>query len=217
MSASITDTQIANRALMLLGETSRLADLNTDDSTRARQIRDVYQDSVDAVLTDYDWNFNTARAAIAASATTPPFEYAYQYPYPDDCLKIRGLYDAGSYVAAGSGYSAEANEQRERWRVETIGNTSGEATRVILSDIGAPLNIIYSRKMDNLGIWSPPAREALAARVAMAAAMAVTQKQSVFSAMQDLYYSLFSMAGMRDAQEGSADALYEGRIVEARW
>ncbi len=217
MSVTDTDTKVANRALNAVGNTSVLSDLATDTSTIAKTVRRVYDDCVDSVLQEVDWNFNSRRVSLPAYGTTPLFDFAYQYALPADCLKVRALYDTGVGTAVTTGYASEYMDERERWVVETVGDTDENMVRVIACDIGAPLKVIYSRRVKSLARWSPLAVEALIARVAMLIAMPITQKRAVRKDAEDAYAAILQRAGKRDAQEGSETLLDSGSWLQARW
>lgn len=201
---------------MAIGETTYLGDLDTDGSTTAKTIQRVYQDCVDSVLQAYDWNFNAVRAKIAKSSTNPAFDFAYQYPLPGDCLRVREVYDTGLGYAAQTGYYREAHDQRERWQVETIVDNDSP-TRVLVTDMDSPVNIVYSRRINSLGFWSPLAIDTLVYRVAMMIAMPITQKRSTAADMEGAYNAMLARAGMRDAQEASPTMLDSGDWLQSRW
>lgn len=217
MGATDTNTKVANRALNAIGNTTVLTDLETDASTQAKIVRRVYQDCVDAVLQEVDWNFNARRVALPALDVRPVFDFAYQYALPADCLKVRDVYDSGAGTAIATGYGDEFLFDRERWVVETVGDTDENMVRVIACDIGAPLNVLYSRRVEALSRWSPLAVEMLIARVSMLIAMPITQKQSIYDNARDSYMMIKGQAAGRDAQEGSATTLDSGSWVQARW
>lgn len=217
MSLTDSNTKVANRALNAVGNTTVLADLATDTSTTAKVVQRVYDDCVDAVLQEVDWNFNARRVSLPAYGSTPLFDFAYQYQLPADCLKVRSIYDTGTGTAVSTGYSSEYMEERERWVVETVGDTDDNMARVIACDIGAPLKVVYSRRVQSLARWSPLAREMLIARVAMMIAMPITQKAAMMERAEQKYIQIKQQAAGRDAQEGSATLLDSGSWVQARW
>lgn len=212
-----TSTKVANRALLLIGQSQTLTDLDTDTSTAAYVIKAVYADCLDTVLQAGDWNFNAVRAELPEYDTTPAFDFAYQYALPADCLRTRELYDAGSGVSIYTGYQGEVRDDRARWRVETVGATDDVMQRVILCNIGPPLKVVYSRKVYSLPRWSPLAIEALIALLASRIAMPISQKQSTVEMALGIYRDTIASAMGRDAQEGSGTVLDEGSWVSARW
>lgn len=214
MAATNSDTGIANRALLAIGQTQLLSDLSTDTSTVANTIKLVYQDCVDTVLQSGDWNMNAGRATLSRFGTDPLFDFPYQYALPSDCLNVRELYDAGGVLVSC------ANDPngfgQERWRVETVGEEEASMTKVLVCDLGSPIKIVYGRMLNSLARWTPMTREVLVARVAMLIAMPITQKASTAEAARKTYEDTLAMALMRDAQEGSATLLDTGTWVQAR-
>jgi len=196
-----TSTTIANRALQNIGETFRLTDLATDDSSRAKAVRAEYDAARRTVLEEYPWNFTAGRASLPEFGVRPAFGDGRYYALPQDCIKVREIYDV---------------RRQEPWSVELVG-TAPAQTKCIIINRSAPLNIIYSRDVTNLALWSELALDAFAAKLAMMIAMPITQKPSMRSDAASLYQMAMREATKQDAQEGSNPTLDAGPWVEARW
>lgn len=217
MALSTTSTRIANRALAAIGQTTQLTDVETDENNAARQVRLVYDDCLDDVLTAVPWNFNSRRASLPQADTTPLFDFAYQYPLPADCLKVRELYDnrySSAYVTTG--VPRTYDDGRDRWRVETIGDTDAEYRKVLVCDLGPPCSIVYSWRVTALQRWSSPARSALIALLAANIAMPIAQKPKLSESLMNQYKAIIAQAASIDAQEASETTLDEGDWVRAR-
>lgn len=200
---TVSRTQIANRALQMMGETFALTDLDTEDTNPARRMRAQYDDSLRATLEAGLWNFATARASLTAKAETPVYPSgAFYYGLPNDCIKVRDI----------DGVTPDYP-----WTVEIIGGTEATTERVILIEMAAPLKIKYTREVTTLTLWSPLARKAFAARLAADTAMAITNKASAVEMAETLYDRHLAEALLSDAQEGSNTQLYEGTWSAARW
>lgn len=215
---SVTDTQIANRALLSVGQSDTLTNLTSDDSKAARVIRAVYADCRDEVLQAYDWNFATGRAQLPQGAAAPLFDFQYQYPLPDDCVQVRALVaNSGTIVwIRTTGYNAGWDSGIERWRVEIVGETEDALERVLLCDLPSPINVVYTRRVQTLTRWSPLARRALIALIAAEIALPLAQKTSLANELRDVFDDIIASAGVRDAQEASETELDPGSWVRAR-
>ena len=109
-----TFVSISNRALTFLGA-QPITSLS-DDTKEARSCNRMFAQSRDHVLRSHPWNFALKRVALAASTTAPVWEYANAYDWPSDCLRIIEV------------------DTLEEWAVEA---------KAIVTDEGAPLNILY--------------------------------------------------------------------------
>lgn len=197
-----TDTDIANRALEAIGETFRITDLQTDDTARGRALKNQYEPARRTVLEEYPWNFSAGRASLPEYGVKPAFGGGRYFALPADCIKVREVYDAHPY---------------EQWSVELVGADETMATKCIIIDRAAPLNIIYSRDIKRLSLWSELALDAFAAKLALHVAMPITQKASMRSDAAQLYQMAMAQASLQDAQEGSNFQLDTGPWVQARW
>ncbi len=178
---------ICNRALDLLG-----ADpiLSLDDSSKSgRLCARNFAAARDAVLRAYPWNGAMKRARLAALVETPAWGYAAQYQLPSDCLRILRLDDMGETP----------------WRIEG---------RRILTDAGAPLNVLYIARTDDID--DPLLADAIAARLATDIGYAITGNASGQQAAWQLYTAKLAEARAIDAQEGTPDAFTADQWLESR-
>lgn len=200
---SVTNTEIANQALDMLGETSVLTDLDTDNSVKAKALRRHYEATRRAILMAYPWNFATKRASLTAESESPVYPAGfYHYALPSDCLQVRDIDEA---------------EPTEPWSVELKGTTSETYERVLMIERAGPLKILYTADISRLDIWSQLARDAFTALLASRVAMAITNKQSAMQLAVAMYGEYIGEARTTDAREGSATILNKGPWAEARW
>jgi len=93
MSASLTSPiQVVNYALARIGYKIRVGNL-WDGSEAAKRALDVYAETRDAMLRVGDWGFAQKTAVAVASSVSPPYPWASAWVYPDDCLRVRNVYD----------------------------------------------------------------------------------------------------------------------------
>jgi len=158
-----SDVQIGNICLTLLGET-RITSL--DDAVKpAREIKAIYETTRDGLLAAYNWSFAKDRAQLSALADTPLFDYGYQYQFPSDCLRITFVGD--HYV--GVDLTDYRGYETEEFTIEG---------RKILTDMGAPLNIKYIKRIVDASQFHVCFVEALGGRLAAKLAETFTQSAS---------------------------------------
>lgn len=80
-------TEIANLALLHLGSSEIIANIETEKSQKAMVCRKFYDISRDATLRDYAWPFAITIAALGLVEENPTDEWLYSYRYPQDCAR----------------------------------------------------------------------------------------------------------------------------------
>jgi len=149
MASPGSETDICNLALQRLGAKS-ISTL-TEDSVAGRECNRVYHHARDSELRAHPWNFARARAVLAADATAPAFEFADQFPLPDDYLRILPDTDV------------------EDWQIEG---------KSILTNDGAPLNLVYIRQITNVNDFDELFISLLVARIAVDIVEKITQSNT---------------------------------------
>lgn len=188
--ANYSEVSVANLALQALGRGKFITALD-EDSQAARTIRLHLPYCRDAVLRAYPWNFAQARAELAANAIAPAFEFANAYDLPDECLWCHTVYGAETID----------------WRVEG---------RQILTNVGAPIQIKYTRIITDLRSGDPLFFEALAARIASSCAVTLTENTGKAQDLWQMYQAKLREARAVDAQEGQADQMPNGSWHDGR-
>lgn len=84
-----TDTDIANQALLHLGQTRLLTNLDSNRGAAAIACRSFFDTMREKVWSEYPWGKSTKLAALALVDTDPNDEWAYSYRYPNDCAFFR--------------------------------------------------------------------------------------------------------------------------------
>lgn len=190
-----TDVTIVNAALIRLGETTITA--LSDDTKPARLANAIYGDVRDAVTRAHPWNFALARAELTANANAPTWGYdnAYDLPGdPDHCLRVLTI--------------EGEDEHAGRWTVEG---------RQILSNLSAPIQITYLRRISEPDDTDPLFREALSARLARELAEPLGKSTSLQQAMAEFYGAKLREARSADGQEGTPDVLVADTWLSARF
>lgn len=176
MAAGAAETDVANKALIEMGEVGQITAL-TDDDERARTLRATFGISRRAVLRSHFWNFALKRASLAKDSTAPAFDISNRYRLPSDFLNLVRMYP-----------------RENTWKRE------GD---YLLSDYGPPLRFIYVRDEDNLGVWDAMATDVFSIRLAMDACLAITGSRELKSDLTRLYRQRLAEARHMDAMEGS--------------
>lgn len=169
MGRSVTD--IANRALQLLGATSILN--LTDNTPEARECTRCYDPCRLAELRVHPWNFAKTRAALAPDAAAPAFGYTYQFTLPTDCLRV-----------------LLPNDACLDWKVEgrkILTNSSTSPFGAALSASGAALYLGYIADVQDPTVFDPLFAECLSARMAAAMCERLTQSNSKKADAKDAY------------------------------
>jgi hypothetical protein len=190
--ATYSEVAVANLALQGVGRGDFLVTL-TEDTQAARLVRHQLPYSRDAVLRAYPWNFAQARGALPADDATPAFEYTYQYSLPSDCLWMHTLVDA---------------DADEKWCIE-----AGK----ILTNIGAPLNVKYTKRVTDLAASDPLFIQTLAAHIAASIAVPLTESSTKAESLWKVYQMKLREARAVDAQEGACESLPTGSWHDARF
>lgn len=83
--------EICNLAILRLGSTQFIEDLDNEKSTQAALMRQLYDRMRKATLRDFPWPFATGFAALALVEEDPIDEWAYSYRYSTGCLRLRRI------------------------------------------------------------------------------------------------------------------------------
>ena len=181
-----SEVGIVNNALLKLGE-NPISSFE-ENSKAARLAKETYADYRDALLRDNPWNFALKRVALAASTTTPSWGYANAFPLPSEpsfCLRVVEV----------------QNPSRITWKIEG---------RSIVTDIDAPLNILYVERVADPNQMDSDFRDALSSFLAMNWAERITKSAEVYSIMSQQFNAKIKPARSIDGQEGTpTDIVYE--------
>mgnify|MGYP001194737015 FL=1 len=187
MTATSTFVSICNLALTELGAANPpITDL-ADNTKTARACNRIYEQARDQALRDHPWNFALKRIALAADTDTPLWTYANAYTWPTGALRIIECDTTSAWVIEG---------------------------QKILTDAGAPLNILYIDTITDPTLFDAKFVEAYAAKIAATIAFDITASRTAVADMVTLYQSRLQSARLIDAQESlTAD---ENTWLEAR-
>ena len=132
-----TEEYAANLAMAHLGQ-REIATLS-DNSTRARAVRQFFAMARDTTLRLKWWNFATAWVTPAADATAGTGTLKKRFPLPAECLRVRFV----------------ENAEDDSWAIETarvkVGGVEVEAM-ILVTDFDAP-NVCYTRRVESVRLW----------------------------------------------------------------
>jgi hypothetical protein len=168
--------EIANTALSIIGEQPITS--FSDDSRSARVVNQRYDTARRAVLRDHPWNSAKSRTRLAALTQSPEFGWQRQFQLPSDWLRIVRINGAHPRYA--------------RFEIE------GER---VLTDMGAPLHLIYVRDEKDTSKYDALLTEAFAARLASEIAMPITQSRQNRNDAWSLYKEKLQDARSVDAMD----------------
>jgi len=189
MASSPSETSIANAALVLLGE--RRIDSIDGTSKTAKLIKERFDEVRDDTLRVHPWNFAQARAQIAKDTEEPVWGFNNLYPFPEDLLRLLNVNNPGG----------------EPWRVEG---------RAIVTDLGEPLEIVYTKQVTDPTEMDVLFRQALAAHLAWDLAEAITGTNTKVQELQNIYQSKLQSARTPDGQEPSPAFVEAGEWLDSR-
>ena len=195
---SISKTQIFNITLNILGISTPLENINSNDN-KTILLNNYYDLARDYVLKDYDWNFASSfRQLSLAYSQDCNYKFSYVYDYPNDCICARDVFDGSTKKS--DKFSIGANSNNEK---------------VILTNIQNPI-LRYTRKVDKEVYFSCEFSMALSFYLASLTSNVICGSVQKGEMAYEKYLKILSHAKMLNAQEG-VDVIYdENTYLESR-
>jgi hypothetical protein len=191
---------IINVALTKLGE-NRI--LEIDEGTKqAEETSAVYDSILESELMENRWGFATKRASLAALAEAPEWGYARKFALPADCLSVQ-------YVNGQSLVSLDYMRSSD----STIWKLEGGA---ILTDLAAPLQIIYTAKIDNPDEWDAGFRKVMSIKIAEIVCVSITNDKSLRDRLTQEYEMSIRTARQQSAIQSPPQDLRDSSWLAAR-
>ena len=183
-------TEIANRALDAIGA-DNIAGI--DDQTKPaalcnRLLGPLTQD----LLRRHPWRFAMTRASLPALAGAPVWGFAYAYAVPSDCLRVHRI---------------DTDDPNQPWGVEA---------GAIVTDAGAPLNILYIANITDVGRFDPLFTTALALALARDIAKPISNDTSLRAQLAQQFDAALRDARGANAAEGLAEPIRSDTLLNAR-
>lgn len=187
-----SEVGICNSALIKLGASTIMS--LTDGSKNANLCNEQYVKLRDELLRGHTWNFAARRRKLAQLSGTPTFEFDFAYQLPSDWLRTVSVHDND----AGAG--------AVRYRIEG---------RTLLSS-AAEIWMRYIHRVTDPNDMPPTFHEALAWRLAVDLAQAVTQSSTVMELMDRKLTPALITAKSVDAIEDFPEDLPQSDWITAR-
>lgn len=143
---------ICNSALGLLGKPPLVEDVEGPQQwDEADVVVRAYDERFGRILRSHNWNFAETLTKLEAAGPPPKFGFARKFPLPSDCAKVWSL-DKDLY-------GPEPKYKVRDGHIET--------------DLLAPLNVIYIKRVTDPSLFDDEFAEALAVAIAAKSAVAV--------------------------------------------
>ncbi len=159
-----SQSSVVNFALTILGESNRIVTID-DDTKPAREAKALWDIARDAAQAAHNWNFAMARVQLNALTDVPPFGYGYKYAIPNTALRLVQIGDIWPGV--------DLTDYR--------GSNTSEFTLeegCILTDMGAPLNLRYIKRVEDVGKFDALFNMTLSCKLAELLAEPLTQSST---------------------------------------
>ena len=185
-----SEIDLYNIALNFLGAENVMDPAQLTES--ALIMASLYPAVRDSVLRAHPWNCALERARLAANVEVPAWGFSVQYQLPSDpwCLRVFRLED-----------------NTIPYKVEG---------RRLLCDEAGPLNILYIARLHDVGQFDALLLQAVAARLAFAAAYRITNNDDMTKRSWEWYEKLLSEARSIDGQEGTPEGYEADDFLNSR-
>lgn len=192
-----SEVEIINQGLVLIGDQPITA--RDDDNDRAR-VADLFFDDIrDAVLRAHPWGFSKIRVALALAAGSPAYgsgeggwDYHFTLPTDPKCLRVLRV--------------AEAYPGQIPYSVEGRKLLCNESS----------MSILYIAQITDTGVFDALFTDTLAARLAMAFAMALTKQKTLVELAANVYKIKIEEARTVDGLESTKQAIYNSTLISVR-
>lgn len=195
MASGQSEVSICNLALSLLGEVS-ITSLG-DDTKQARECQRIYAITRDQELRAHNWNFSIKRTDLAADPDEAAWGYQHRYQLPDDCLKTIQV------------------DGTQNWRVEA-GNFADSGKTFILTDLSAPIYILYVSRITDPALFDVSFVEALSVSLAFKLALPLTQSNTISQEARDVRRTALAQAKAVNSIESGPRSFRESSWLLAR-
>ena len=185
-----SQVSICNLACTMMGAKPILS--MDEDTKTARIFRRIWDIVRDEVLRDHPWNFAIKRVILPQLSTAPAFGYAFAYELPADYIRLQ--------------FVGEDELDDVVYEVEG---------RTIVTD--EPICYLkYTSRVTDTGLFDTKFAAAMAAKLAVYSAWAITASPGMVKNMSDLYAATLSEATGADGQEGSGKTVQANQWIDAR-
>jgi len=191
----MSDVDICNTSLALLGSTDFIQLLTDTDSVWARRCNQFFKSSVELVLREHDWHCATHSAELARNTSGPASkEYTYSYALPTDCVRVIDVLGAEDY----SPY--------DRWRI---------AKRNVITDLGT-CYLKYVQMPEDYKTLDVILAETIAYKLSLRLAASYIKDKEMYQILNYAYNDTLKRAKAADTLENQEAFTENDRYEDAR-
>jgi hypothetical protein len=195
--ASTTPVDIANQALLYVGSSQEINDLDTERTAEARACRRFYTRVRDSLLERFPWRFATLRANLALVAGEERSGWTYTYALPAKCITPQFIY-AGEVMVS--------EENKIPFDVEALATAGTISGRCLLTN-QENAELVYTAECPNVALWTPLFCDAVAWSLAARLCLVLPIKPEWASRAEVMAKQTFNEAGasqLRSRKQGPA-------------
>lgn len=196
-------TLIANMSLAHCGVTSRIGDVDTENTNEAINVRLFFEHCRDLILTSRPWPFANQQF-ILQNLGVPPDEWAFRYKFPTNCSLAQFIVNPG--------VRTPGTDQSIPFKVAKL--TDGYGKVILCDQDGAILegNVL----VDDVTLWDAPATQALALCIGAHIAMPLRVDPKIVSYVQNQFSNWLAEASSHAMREGKEDKEPQSQFQTAR-
>ena len=188
---------IVNNALNLLGADSIVS--IEDHAPEAQVMKNFYYIARDAVMEEAEWSFATKRFVPAKETAAPEWGWASAFTIPSNILRVTRV----------DRYDFDQGVDRRPAEYEVEGNL------ILCNEDEIFCKGI--RRMEDEGGYSPLFAEAFGYKLAVKAALAITESNTKMQLMAGLYTESIAKAKARDGMQGTTRRFRSTTLHNARY
>lgn len=197
-----TEARVCNIALLRVGITQFIGSLG-EATTEANVCNQLWEDARDAVLEARWWRFATRRSVLSLLTSVTRSGWGFVYSLPTDCVAPRFIWNGMRNPPA-------------QLRVPFTMELNDAATaKVLLTDM-EDAELIYTRRVGEVGLFPALFVNALAWKLAADLALALPVKPQVGLAMQQGYARALAEAAVADFDMAQEDLPPESETIRER-
>lgn len=190
-------TQLANLALMEVGESTPLLDLESSTTTVGKISRMFYGQAWDETLRHAPWNFARKLARLPAMTEAPLFGFKRQFQLPSDYIAVQEIHGLCRH---------------EQWKVQE----ASDGSLVLACDLPAPLDLAYTYRNRNVDRADPAFKGAFVFCQASYIAVPIAKDRVIRADCWAIFEKKTMLAKGADAREGSRLQPPDSDIVSGR-
>lgn len=197
----MTDTEVANMAIVDHLGLPRINDIDDTTNNRAKTAKAVFETSRQLYLRQAAPGFARKEVGLAIVTDEESDKYEFVYGYPSDCMKVREILNP-----SGSD---------KRIEFELGGHSVTATSRTILTN-QEEARLIYTRDITNLNMFDDDDILALSLLIAWKIAMPLTRKRTLADDMRNNYLAALVVAQRNDKSDQHVELPKFEEYIDAR-